>query len=101
MPICQRQHRQEREKEREERETRGAKEGATGGSCYQRRRDDAGAGVVVGMDWRGLQGESDEDRLSTASVPGWIPEMFDADSFINANLTAWKLQRTIKTSNVR
>ena len=49
----------------------------------------------------GLQGESDEDRLSTASVPGWIPEMFDADSFINANLTAWKLQRTIKTSNVR
>ncbi len=43
--------------------------------------------------WEGVEGgekerERDEDRLSTALVPGWIPEMFDADSFINANLTA-------------
>lgn len=92
MPICQRQHRQEREREREER----AKEGTTGGSCYQRRRKD-GAEVVGKDGWRGR----DEDKLSTALVPGWVPEMFDADSFINANLTALKLQRTIKTSNVR
>lgn len=48
----------------------GVKEGATGGSCYERsRRDDAGAGVVVEekkrkMEWRGR--ESDEDSLSTA-----------------------------------
>lgn len=61
LPICQRQHRQEREKEREEREKRGAKEGATGGFCYQRRRrgGDAGAGVVEGkerkMGWRGKE----------------------------------------------
>ena len=56
---------------------------------------------MVGKD--GLEGwrERDEDKLSTALVPGWVPEMFDADSFINANLTALKLQRTIKTSNVR
>lgn len=76
-------------KERERKERKGkAKEGATGGSCYQRkrrRRDDAGGGDEE-MDWG--WGERDEDRLSTALVPGWIPEMFDADSFINANLTA-------------
>lgn len=45
--------------------------------------------LVEGMKrWIGGGGERDEDRLSTALVPGWIPEMFDADSFINANLTA-------------
>lgn len=38
------------------------------------------------MDWRGRG--SDEDSLSTARDPGCIPDMFDADSLINANLTA-------------
>ena len=40
------------------------------------------------MEWKDGEREIDEDRPSTALVPGWIPEMFDADSFINANLTA-------------
>lgn len=44
------------------------------------------------MEWKGREREDeierDEDRLSTTLVPGWIPEMFDAESFINANLTA-------------
>lgn len=34
--------------------------------------------------------ERDEDRPSAALVPGWISEMFNAGSFINANLTECK-----------
>lgn len=46
------------------------------------------------MEWKGGESERkrkrerEEDTLSTALVLGWISEMFDADSFITANLTA-------------
>lgn len=36
--------------------------------------------------WR--EEERDKDKLSTDRDLGWIPEMFNADSFIDANLTA-------------
>lgn len=60
----------------------------------RRRRDDAGAGGVSCGGGESLSArvererERDEDRLPTALVPGLISEMFGADSFINANLTA-------------
>lgn len=57
------------------REKRGVKEGATWGSCYERRRrDGTGVGVLVEekkrkMEWRGRK--SDEDNLS-AALGSWL-----------------------------
>lgn len=39
------------------------------------------------MAWGGLEGEM-KIACPELRVPGWIPDMFDADSFISANLTA-------------
>lgn len=63
-------------------------ERTTGGSCSERGRQR----IVLVKEKKKMWSGGAEGAMKIACpqlrVPGWIPDMFDADSFISANLTA-------------
>lgn len=63
-------------------------ERTTGGSCSERERRRHSAGEGEEKRWIGGVDGAMRIACPQLPVPGCIPDMFDADSFINANLTA-------------